>query len=775
MADQCSIRDESNIRILKYPFPTPSESEPKIKRPRVSFEGGSIDNIEVRIEGGFYDSISQVIDDVEKIEAAITLPSSEQNPINGHVDNVSREKPLRFSRFKHMLSQLFLKNQTWEDSTKAERKDQPEQAAEVEPQRQPESQEKQSEEQQLNTPTKPVRDGRPVLTLWGNTGNGPKQLFSSFQGIPEPPGGQRATDLTDAGLPNGISLAKITAFNSQERKKDQKSSSTFGDVFKPPYNLKPMEAPRQSKNLTRGSALTLGSSAENLTTTRPFSDRSHALPSGQWLSYSETANTARPPSPEEKRRQRERALSFGETKSELRGDERYDLQIARDRSLFQTAYGSFAPAYDSTDAVVPEQTRRRFWWSKVGQKRFDSIFAAEYPEEGLDGVSVFNAEEIDDSVESFAETVRSFVGNTVPKEFDEDAEASPKDVEEVLEEISGLLATLNSYQRIRNLSTPSYRPSMKTGNLSTPSKEEFDVYEILKSQLLTMISALPPYAVAKLNGDQLEVLNAPSRIIVKNADFTGTMEPDQATVRKQQATAATNSVPNRVNSPAARPNYQALNAASYNSRAYNSNNRVPGSTSNYQQQNQYRQPNQYSNLAASHPASRGSMPTRPNFTQQYSQSTTPQYQTPSTQHLQRPLPNGYSASYSQSSQQANSSGSPFQRSNQSLPARADSGSYGRSASPQKSTTDYSPYPPRNSQAQPQTLQRGQQSGDYTNNMSTRGTYQTGNLGTPRTGTPQGGTTQSGIPQTTNGQPESSGRNEIHKRSNGISVTATAET
>lgn len=664
-----------------------------------------------------------MLDDVQRVETANRPTDNEQISLNHDI-------LLQISCFKHKLDRLLRQNQAWENEKPAEGKTE-----------QPSSPES-------------SRFGRSVLTLWGNTGNGSKQLFSSFQ---QPADNGEIVKLNGAGLPNGISMAAITAFNAQERRKDQKSGLTMSDIFKPSHNIKPLDPPKQSKNLTRGSSLTWGPITEGQSMRPAFPERGYALPAGQWLNYSETVNPIRPSSPEEKRRQRERALSFGETKAELRGDEGYDMQNARDKSLFQAAYTSFAPAYDSTDSVVPEQIRRRMWWSRVGNKKFNSLFASQYPEDGLKGESA--VVEADDSMESFAEVVASFVEDDEPKEFADDVEASPKDVDEILEEISGLLSTLSSYQRIRNLSTP--RPGTRTGNLSTPSKDEFDIHELLRSQLLAMIANLPPYAVAKLDGDQLESLNVAPRILVQSADFTGTMEPDQITIRKQQATS--NSASTRVNTPATtqRPNYQALNAAGFNSRAYNSNGKMPGSTPNYQQ-GQYRQPNQYSSLAASHPNSRGPISSqRPNYSQQYNQnSSSTQYQTPTVQQFQRPMANGYNSSYG--NQQG--SGTPLQRLNQQS-TRNDSGMYGRSASPQKSTTDYSPYPQRNT-PQPQYPPRP------ASNPGNRPSYQTT---TPQNGPPSGPPNrppQTGAPQTPNGQPDNPSRIGADGKSNGTPVAAT---
>ncbi|KAL9624497.1 MAG: hypothetical protein Q9160_001161 [Pyrenula sp. 1 TL-2023] len=721
-------RHEADLWILQYSLPPPSEPQPHVKRPRIPSQ---TDNIESRIESGYYNGISEVLEDVQSVETAKRPTGNEQTvPHNESLQQISC--------FKHKLDRLLRQNQAWENKNHAEGK------------------------AEQHSSSESTRDGRSVLTLWGNTGNGSKQLFSSFQ---QPADNGEVVKLNGAGLPNGISMATITAFNSQERKKDQKSALTIGDIFKPSHNVKPLETPKQSKNLTRGSSLTWGPITEGQSMRPAYVERGHALPAGQWLNYSETVNTVRPPSPEEKRRQRERALSFGETKAELRGDEGYDTQNARDKSLFQAAYTSFAPAYDSTDSVVPEQIRRRMWWSKVGHKKFNALFTSQYPEDGLKGESAVI--ETDDPVESFAEVVASFVEDDKPKEFFDDVEASPKEVDEILEEITGLLSTLSSYQRIRNLSTP--RPGTRAGNLSTPSKDEIDIYELLRSQLLAMIANLPPYAVAKLDGNQLESLNVAPRILVQSTDFTGTMEPDQVTIRKQQATS--NSAPNRVNTPTTtqRPNYQALNAAGFNSRAYGSNGKMPSSTPNYQQ-GQYRQPNQYSSLAASHPNSRGSVSSqRPNFSQQYNQtSTSTQYQTPTVQQFQRPTVNGYNSNYG--NQQG--SGSPFQRLNQQ-PTRNDSGMYGRSASPQKSTTDYSPYPQRNT-PQPQYPPR---SGS---NPGIRPPYQpstpqNGPSNGPSNGPPNGppnGPSQTGAPQTPNGQTDNPSRIGVDGKSNGTPVATT---
>ncbi|KAK3044153.1 hypothetical protein LTS18_002034, partial [Coniosporium uncinatum] len=112
------------------------------------------------------------------------------------------------------------------------------------------------------------------------------------------------------------------------------------------------------------------------------------------------------------------------------------------------------------------------------------------------------------------------------------------EVESVLQEISELLETLSSYQRNRNVTlastprTPLTQNSSfnsMTGTPSRPSSAEVDIYQMLKSQLTLMISSLPPYAVAKLNGNQLEELNISRNILVENKEYKGIMDEDQAT------------------------------------------------------------------------------------------------------------------------------------------------------------------------------------------------------------------------------------------------------
>ena len=113
-----------------------------------------------------------------------------------------------------------------------------------------------------------------------------------------------------------------------------------------------------------------------------------------------------------------------------------------------------------------------------------------------------------------------------------------KEVDEILEEISELLETLNSYQRIRNLSLNPLPRSGSTSSVADPAKPseaEVATYNTLKAQLTLMIAMLPPYAVAKLNSDQLAELNISTKIQVLTDNYKGVMEEDEAAARAKVA------------------------------------------------------------------------------------------------------------------------------------------------------------------------------------------------------------------------------------------------
>ena len=428
-----------------------------------------------------------------------------------------------------------------------------------------------------------------VLTLYGSVPT-PKQLFSSLQqpvdvrtskatqaseqdlGINNT-AFRLATDqvippLRESALPNGISTTRIIPVDSETLGTEEKRA-TFGDIFAPPpgSSVPSHIPPSQSRHTATRSQSVSWYNPADVSAPRSREHKSYAtqpLSTGQWLTYNVIPSPAQLSSPGEKRRQRDRALSTGESKASLPDEVIAAHEQAKQDALFKSVYSSFAPDRDNSGAVVPQELKNRLWWERTGEKRYwrmrASASALEWQEivEAPDGIDIADEE---DENELFKEAVEAWEPEEVPPELDvtstETATEGPteKDTEEILEEISHLLETLSSYQRIRNLSlgtnprtTTGQNPQLTTMSAgpTTPSPAEFDLYEILKSQLIVMISALPPYAVAKLNGDQLGALNVSTRIQVPGKNLKGTMEDSDFATKARQP------VPNATTGPAMR-------------------------------------------------------------------------------------------------------------------------------------------------------------------------------------------------------------------------------
>ena len=381
-----------------------------------------------------------------------------------------------------------------------------------------------------------------VLTLSTHTNRGPKYLYSGLQresknGVVDASDDSinRSNELSildPATFPNGITASLVPPSNAPNLPNSAKQKRVFGEVFRPHRSLKALEPPRPSRNATRGSSLGWVNHEELAGSERPTpaykSDYRYAsLPTGSWLHYNSTEASAAS-APDSKRRQKDRALSFGESRAEA-ADEIAEIEQARVKALFQSAYSSFAPSIDNSTAVVSEEIRSRTWWNKFGQKRFQALLAGQYPDAGLEERG-FTSDAMEQPEGDFAAVIDTFEDASAedPLHPHHDKDADPKEVDEVLQEISDLLQTLSSYQRIRNLS------KMNSGPAS-PTPTEVDVYEMLKSNLAILVNSLPPYAVAKLGGDQLEMLNISTNIVVDMKDHVGTMEQDEYSTQRQRA------------------------------------------------------------------------------------------------------------------------------------------------------------------------------------------------------------------------------------------------
>ena len=503
-----------------------------------------------------------------------------------------------------------------------------------------------------------------VLTLTSQTDRGPKPLYSGLQHqgkgtlVGENLSNSKHSDelpiMDPRSLPNGITVTAVPPSNVVDQVGSAKQKRTFSEVFRPHRSLKALEPPRPSRNATRGSSLGWVNHEESAGSERPTpiykSDYRYAsLPTGSWLHYNGAEGSATW-APDSKRRQRDRALSFGESRPEP-VEEAVEHEQARTKALFQSAYSSFAPSFDSSAAVVSEKTRSRAWWKKFGEQRFHTLLALQYPELGLDG-HVSTLETMDQTTDDFEAAVAEYEEDALDDPFQEhmDIDADPKEVDEVLQEISDLLQTLSSYQRIRNLSKMSSGPA-------TPTSSEADVYEALRTSLSILVNSLPPYAVAKLNGEQLEALNVSSNILVDMKDHVGTTEPDEYSMQRQRASmAATHPAATRgsVSTVAAgRPGNYNSQSVNYNQRpSYSNTPRTPYAT-------QARPPAAYSNSGTPHtqgyPAARptpmssqrASFPSQQHLSSQtYSQATN----TGQLQRSSNTLQNGYGSSYAQNAQ-----------------------------------------------------------------------------------------------------------------------------
>lgn len=403
--------------------------------------------------------------------------------------------------------------------------------------------------------------GKKVLTVFANP-NGARQLFSSVQrpfpidprlgadnkSTPDPVA-NITLPLAEANLPHVISTTTLPQLDIEDGKA-KKSRPTLGEVFAPPASLPQLQPPRPSKYLTtKGS--TIGFISNDSLSKRIRRDSrdtynwvTQPLTVGQWLGWGGVDPPQEPTSPEAKRRQRDRALSTGEAKPPPSLSELQDAQKAKDDALFRRVYSSFAPSRDNSGAVVPVSVRNQMWWHKVGQRRAIEANLIIDPallrdENAVETITSEQEEkEFEQAVQEFEPDDGEFkpIGNEGP---------SDKDVDELLSDITDMIETVYSYQLIRNASlastskTPVGQNSSLTeltGSPDTPSAAEVEHYKTLRAALALLVSQLPPYAVARLDGNKLKELNVSTKILVETSTESGVMEEDQVTrVAKQNA------------------------------------------------------------------------------------------------------------------------------------------------------------------------------------------------------------------------------------------------
>ncbi|KAM3086414.1 hypothetical protein ACMFMG_000549 [Clarireedia jacksonii] len=385
-------------------------------------------------------------------------------------------------------------------------------------------------------------DGKAVLTLFGNAPQA-KHLFSSLQIPTKVDGEDIVQPLREAGLPNGITTTRVVPMRPATLGDDRKRPQTLGELFPTPVNILPLKPPKPAK--TSSQASTEGwyqpSTAELAARSASYSKQ--IITTGQWLDYSNTssleAGIARDKTP---------GINGKANRSE---NELTEMDAAKLDALFRSAYSGFAPTKDDSKAIAPEGVMNRLWWQHVGEKRFVNLIGSA---QDFDDISPeqnntnYSASDKDTEMEELEQAVKEWSDESIDPSLmsiqpPEEKSIEEKDVDEVLQGISELLETLNSYQRNRHMSQNTHGRSASVhtgvetamGTLATPGDGELATYEIVKSQLTLMIAMLPPYAVAKLNSDQLAELSISTKIEVPMIETKGIMEEDEVAVRARVA------------------------------------------------------------------------------------------------------------------------------------------------------------------------------------------------------------------------------------------------
>ena len=386
-----------------------------------------------------------------------------------------------------------------------------------------------------------LQESRSALTVYGQA-QGPKQLFSSLQksqhvkieGAVDKKRPFADIDVVvpiqESVLPHIITTTEILPPTSNEIiGSKRKRNPTFAEIFPTPSTVHLVAPPKPNKHLTTRDSNVSFIKNDNLpkpnqTGVAIYSTERLAV--GKWLGYDHVEVTQEP---SVKRKQRDRALSTGKAEP-MTENVKAAFEQAKLDALFRSVYSSFAPSKDDSAAVIPSEVKEKLWWNKIGEKRFEEALILD---PALAAIDDENAKPENDAEEELDEdTIKEAVENFEPVENPFSDEKLDKDAEEILREISELLETLHSHQRIRNATLPTKSigtdPGTKqlVGSPTTPSTAEVDVYFMLRDQLSLMISQLPPYAVAKLNGDQLEDLNISRKIVTETKDYRGVMEED---------------------------------------------------------------------------------------------------------------------------------------------------------------------------------------------------------------------------------------------------------
>jgi hypothetical protein len=527
--------------ILEYPLDDIDSNAPSAKRQKLANDAAPR-TIASALSQGNYESLEAVVDQVDQICQKIIQPIKEREAAilsgphgrHGQLEPHDKELWSAVVAFQTVLGELVRgeerkqkdveKATSNDDGAEAEAKDGAVQTDEPG-----------AEEADI------FNSGHTVLSIFANA-QGPKQLFSSFQ-RPDRVGESDATSvevtlpLRESALPNFITTTKVPARLVSSDSKSVKK--TFSDRFGPPRHIPRLHPPEPSSKLATKSNVITWIPYETLAkqaNRRSYNYGSAPQPSGAWITYKNAHVPGEASSPEEKRRQRDRALSTGAAQPPQSEATRIATEIAKEDALFRSAFSSFAPCRDNSGATVSDEVRGHLWWSKVGRFRAAQILVD--PDIQEHKAEQYLETRLEEEDRAFREAAETFDETTLEDLSLPDEKADEdKDTDGLLQDINDLIETLYSYQRMRNSTVPSNSAPMTPvgqrndvadmiGTPSEPTSTEVEVYKTLKQQLALLILQLPPHAVARLNGDRLEELNVSTNIMIETSDDRGVLEED---------------------------------------------------------------------------------------------------------------------------------------------------------------------------------------------------------------------------------------------------------
>lgn len=539
------ISYDTTPSILSQPLPDRESSEPQAKRHKAENGTGaqSSNTILTRLSSKTYTDLDDVLKDIDTAVSAIKAKVQAPNGVV-FTERSQSEVSSKASAFKKRAHELVTREKAF-SASKAN-------AASAVSNTTANGNSSVKSSTEINVGS---NNSKTVLTLYGSAPQ-PRQLFSSFQA--EDGDGEKKDlmqTLRRAPLPPGISTTDIVSIPFNNLVEDNKRD-TLGEAFPTPANVPVLQPPKPSKVANTRSS-TVGwyqpIAADQQRRTGTYFTQN--ITPGVWLDYS----NASPPQ-SGKKKQRDRAMSLGGAKAPQIEAEPAESEAAKLEAVFRSVYSGFAPTKDDSAAVAPTGVMDRIWWQQVGKRNFERIVEIEADPESTTSKDVEPKSVVDEDEElkGFQALVDNWESDTVdptrlPVEARYEKSFEEKTVDEILEGISELLETLSSFQRKRHLSlNSSNRPvgllaapdtSTLLGTPTKPTDSEQNTYEIIKAQLKMMIQSLPPYAVAKLNGDQLADLSISPRIEIQLDNYRGVLEEDEITRPKVSTPSITASRP----------------------------------------------------------------------------------------------------------------------------------------------------------------------------------------------------------------------------------------